>query len=109
MHIVLFDEAEWRIGLYPLALTRPVADLRVGILTIAEKWAAWLNASYSFLTADYLQEKYPVGYLSGDVLLVRGNCCPDSRLADAVLALRTGEALWRSEERRVGKECVSTG
>ena len=98
MHIVLFDKAEWRIGLYPLALTRPVGDLRVGIRTIAEKWAGWLRAPYSFLTEDYLQEKYPLGALNGDVLLVRGNCCPDGRLADAVLALRTGEALWLGDD-----------
>ncbi|HWK99874.1 MAG TPA: putative sugar nucleotidyl transferase, partial [Parapedobacter sp.] len=98
MHIVLFDKAEWRIGLYPLALTRPVADLRVGILTIAEKWAKWLGAPYSFLTEDYLQEKYPVGHLSGDILLVRGNCCPDLRLVEATTALRTGEALWDGDD-----------
>ena len=97
MHIVLFDKAEWRVGLYPLALTRPVADLRVGVLTIAEKWAKWLGASHSFLTDDYLQEKYPLGRLSGDVLLIRGNCCPDSRLVEAVAALRTGEALLHGE------------
>src|SRR5690606_17583685 len=93
MHIVLFDKAEWRVGLYPLALTRPVADLRVGIMTIAEKWAKWLDASYSFLTEDYLQGKYPLGRLEDDILLIRGNCCPDSRLADSVAALRTGQVL----------------
>ena len=98
MHIVLFDKAEWRIGLYPLALTRPVADLRVGILTIAEKWTHWLGAPYSFLTEGYLQEKFPMGGLSGDVLLIRGNCCPDSRLADTAMALHTGEALWHGDE-----------
>src|SRR5690606_31307058 len=98
MHIVLFDKAEWRIGLYPLALTRPVADLRVGILTIAEKWGKWSGAPYSFLTEDYLQEKYPLGQLGGDILLVRGNCCPDRRLVDAALGLRTGEALWSGDE-----------
>ncbi len=98
MHIVLFDKAEWRIGLYPLALTRPVADLRVGILTIADKWAKWLGASYSFLTEDYLQEKYPLGHLNGDILLIRGNCCPDSRLVDAVATLRTGEALLHGDD-----------
>src|SRR5690606_9956528 len=48
----------------------------------------------SFLTEDYLQEKYPLGQLGDDILLVRGNCCPDSRLVDAMMALRTGEALW---------------
>ncbi|MEC3880983.1 putative sugar nucleotidyl transferase [Parapedobacter sp. 10938] len=98
MHIVLFDKAEWRVGLYPLALTRPVADLRVGILTIAEKWAKWLGAPYSFLTEDYLQEKYSLGHLSGDIMLVRGNCCPDRHLVDAARALRTGEALWCGDE-----------
>src|SRR5690606_9828417 len=98
MHIVLFDKAGWRVGLYPLALARPVADLRVGILTIAEKWAKWVNASYSFLTEDHLQEKYPLGQRSGDLLLVRGNCCPDRRLVDAVMALRTGEALLSGNE-----------
>src|SRR5690606_10983509 len=98
MHIVLFDKAEWRVGLYPLALTRPVADLRVGVLTIAGKWAKWLDASSSFLTEDYLAEKYPMGHPDGDVLLIRGNCCPDHRLVDAVAALRTGEALWHGDE-----------
>ncbi|MGV3762851.1 putative sugar nucleotidyl transferase [Parapedobacter sp.] len=112
MHIVLFDKAEWRIGLYPLALTRPVADLRVGILTIAEKWAKWLGASHSFLTEDYLQEKYPLGQLSDDILVIRGNCCPDGRLVDAVLALRTGEALWHGGEvvaLRTGAETLPYG
>lgn len=98
MHIVLFDKAEWRVGLYPLALTRPVADLRVGILTIAEKWAKWTGAPYSFLTEDYLQEKFPLGPFSNDVLLVRGNCCPDSRLVDTLMALKAGEALWHGEQ-----------
>lgn len=98
MHIVLFDKAGWRMGLYPLSLTRPVADLRVGILTIAEKWGKWLNASYSFLSEDYLKEKYPLSRQDDDVLLIKGNCCPDNRLADAVMALSTGQVLMRGDE-----------
>jgi len=93
MHIVLFDKADWRVGLYPLSLTRPVSDLRVGILTIAEKWGKWLDASYSFLSEDYLTEKYPLGNTSSNLLLIRGNCCPDSRLSDAVMALQPGQVL----------------
>src|SRR5690606_33437497 len=98
MHIVLFDKADWRKALYPLALTRPVADLRVGILTIAEKWGKWLNTSYSFLTEDYLEKKYPLGHLNGEILLIKGNCCPDNRLADAMMALRTGQVLMNKGE-----------
>ncbi|PPL02452.1 putative sugar nucleotidyl transferase [Parapedobacter indicus] len=98
MHIVLFDKADWRMGLYPLSLTRPVSDLRVGILTIAEKWGKWLDASYSFLTEDYLAEKYPLGDLSGDVWVIRGNCCPNSRLFDAIMALQVGQMLMSGAE-----------
>ncbi|SEK57969.1 putative sugar nucleotidyl transferase [Parapedobacter koreensis] len=101
MHVVLFDKADWRAGLYPLALTRPVADLRVGILTIAEKWGKWLNAPFSFLSENYLAEKFPLGSLAGDVLLVKGNCCPDDRLVDAIAALRVGQALM------AGDQCIA--
>lgn len=93
MHIVLFDKASWRTGLFPLTLTRPAADLRVGILTIAEKWEKWLEAPFSFLSEGYLSEKYPLGELNGEVWLIRGNCCPDRRLCDTILALKSGEAL----------------
>lgn len=93
MHIVLYDRAEWRVSLYPLTLTRPVADLRIGILTIAEKWGKWLNMSYSFLSMAYLSEKYPLGDIHGEVLLIKSNCCPDRRLCDAVSALKPGEVL----------------
>src|SRR5690606_38162857 len=93
MHIVLFDKADWRMALYPLTLTRPVADLRVGILTIAEKWGKWLDAPFSYLTPDYLSEKYPLADHMDDIWLIRADCCPDSRLCDAVSGLAPGGAL----------------
>ncbi|MEH3115913.1 putative sugar nucleotidyl transferase, partial [Pedobacter terrae] len=49
MTINLFDDASW-MSLRPLTFTRPVADLRIGILTIAEKWAKYLKADYGFQT-----------------------------------------------------------
>jgi hypothetical protein len=42
MAIILFDDNA-RNTLLPLTYTRPVADLRIGILTIAEKWAKYLH------------------------------------------------------------------
>src|SRR5690606_7080151 len=94
MHIVLFDNAEWRVGLYPLTLTRPAADLRVGILTIAEKRGEWLRTPYSFLSSGYLREKYPLlADRDVEVWAIRGNCCPDERLCDAIQALKPGQAL----------------
>ena len=58
MNIILFDN-EIRSQLLPLTYTRPVCELRVGILTIKEKWELWLKGDISYITQDYLAEKYP--------------------------------------------------
>ena len=58
MNVVLFDD-EWRINLFPLSFTRPAGAFRVGILTIAEKWAKHLNANVSYKTKPYLRQKFP--------------------------------------------------
>ena len=52
MAIILFDDNAHKT-LLPLTYTRPVADLRIGILTIAEKWAKHLNTDYSFYPAIF--------------------------------------------------------
>jgi UDP-N-acetylglucosamine diphosphorylase/glucosamine-1-phosphate N-acetyltransferase len=91
MAIILFDDNAHNT-LLPLTYTRPVADLRIGILTIAEKWAKHLDTTYSFYTQDYLQGKYPM--VIHDVnLFINGSVCPDESLLDAITQLRIGESL----------------
>ncbi|MES2431525.1 MAG: putative sugar nucleotidyl transferase [Bacteroidota bacterium] len=36
---IIFDDSDSKDGLYPFAVVRNVADIRIGILTIREKWA----------------------------------------------------------------------
>ena len=91
MTIILFDDSS-RNGLLPLTFTRPVAALRVGILTIAEKWQRRFNTKISFLTEDYLQQKYPL-QLSSSNLFINGSVCPDESLSEAIDKLAEGEAL----------------
>ncbi|WP_419702055.1 putative sugar nucleotidyl transferase [Mucilaginibacter sp. NFX135] len=91
MSIILFDDNA-RQTLLPLTYTRPVADLRIGILTIAEKWAKHLNTDHSFHTADYLQAKYPAK-IGANNLFINGAVCPDESLLEAIDKLQTGEAL----------------
>jgi UDP-N-acetylglucosamine diphosphorylase/glucosamine-1-phosphate N-acetyltransferase len=92
MSILFFDDAS-RESLLPLSFTRPVADFRIGILTIAEKWAKRLSASsYSFVTEEYLQEKFPKE-LAEDNLFINGSICPDEELVNAIKFLQVGEAL----------------
>lgn len=57
MNYILFDD-ENRKDLYPFTLSRPVAEIRVGILTLKEKWDKFLNAQCAYLTEDYLSKKY---------------------------------------------------
>jgi UDP-N-acetylglucosamine diphosphorylase/glucosamine-1-phosphate N-acetyltransferase len=89
-HFILFDDR--RTDLLPLTFTRPVADLRVGILTIREKWEKYLQASVTCLTEPYLQEKYPV-LIGEDNYFINGSVLPDESLVKAVLELREGEYL----------------
>lgn len=91
MAIILFDDSA-HLSLRPLTYTRPVADLRIGILTIAEKWAKHLDTTFSFQTQPYLQAKFPVK-LGTDDLYINGSVCPDEELVEAINQLKTGEAL----------------
>jgi UDP-N-acetylglucosamine diphosphorylase/glucosamine-1-phosphate N-acetyltransferase len=90
MKINLFDDSAWN-SLRPLTFTRPVADLRIGILTIAEKWSKWLTAEAGFLTQSYLSSKYPLLALGN--LFINGSICPDQALLSAIQELKEGESL----------------
>jgi UDP-N-acetylglucosamine diphosphorylase/glucosamine-1-phosphate N-acetyltransferase len=92
MTINLFDDSAW-LSLRPLTFTRPVADLRIGILTIAQKWSKYLNADTGFLTQPYLSAKYPADKHAS--YNINGSVCPDAGLAEAINSLKVGEALYK--------------
>lgn len=87
LEVVLHDHAAWREHLLPLVYTRPVSDLRVGILTLREKWERLLSQSISFYTVPYLQQKFPFSLASSGYLVLRGNVLPSSSLLDAIATL----------------------
>ena len=89
MVINLFDDKSW-FSLRPLTFTRPVADLRMGILTIAEKWGKHLNADFGYLTQEYLNEKFK---LASSNVFINGSICPDEELLEAVEKLTDGQVL----------------
>jgi UDP-N-acetylglucosamine diphosphorylase/glucosamine-1-phosphate N-acetyltransferase len=91
MNIVLFDD-ERRAHLLPLTFTRPVADLRIGILTIKEKWEMFTQLPVSFLTQDYLQEKFTLS-VTKDNIIIAGSLLPSQDLWDCIISLQPGEAL----------------
>ncbi len=96
--IVLFDD-DLREQFLPLAWTRPVADFRIGIFTIREKWEFYLKSESTTFTVDYLADyNYP---FKGDVskfhLWINGRVVPNELLALEVISLKPGEALVKGE------------
>jgi UDP-N-acetylglucosamine diphosphorylase/glucosamine-1-phosphate N-acetyltransferase len=87
----LFDNFR-RNYLLPLSFVRPVADFRMGILTIREKWEAHLGQKTSTLTEDYLSAKFPIVKDERNIL-INGSVCPTPELAEKVKALKKNEAL----------------
>ncbi|MFZ6011161.1 MAG: GlmU family protein [Bacteroidota bacterium] len=86
MNLILFDDPLIRLDLLPFTFTRPTSKIRVGILTIHEKWEKWLKTAASFQTEEYLSRKFQLRATS-DNLLVNGAVCPDQNLVDAIRAL----------------------
>jgi len=89
---ILFDDPKIRVQLLPFTYTRPVAGIRCGIHTLAEKWADRCHTTVSFQTEAYLSTKFPQ-HSSDDNLYINGALCPDEHLAGLVKGLPYGNAL----------------
>lgn len=95
-HLILFDN-ENRDNFLPLAYTRPVCELRVGILTIREKWQRSLGKDIAYITQDYLAGKYPIDY-SEENILINGSVLPSPQLIKLIQQMDFNEAFLRGEE-----------
>jgi len=95
MNIILFDNHA-RNHLLPFTFTRPLAEIRIGITTISEKWERAFKTECSFFTQDYLSELFPC-IITDDNLFVAGNLLPDTTLVEAIKTLNVGEALKDSQ------------
>jgi UDP-N-acetylglucosamine diphosphorylase/glucosamine-1-phosphate N-acetyltransferase len=95
MNYILFDDERFHQFL-PLTHTRPLAELRCGILTMRERWEHILQQSISHKSAAYLQEKYPC-VISTDNILINSAVFPSNELTNAIAALNEGEYLMQDE------------
>jgi UDP-N-acetylglucosamine diphosphorylase/glucosamine-1-phosphate N-acetyltransferase len=96
MNYILFDGTV-RNALLPFTFTRPVADIRVGILTIREKWEKYLGSTTTTLTEDYLSEKYPMVELEENVM-INASFLPTEILSEMVSDLQANQAIFMNEE-----------
>lgn len=99
MYYILIDSDEARANLLPMTYTRPVSELRIGALTIREKWERMLPGHYSYSTVDYLAELFPAAAhpADGATVNIASDVIPTPALAEAVAALTEGEALYDAD------------
>ena len=90
---LVFSDAQYWGDFLPLTFTRPVAELRIGILTFQERWKKLLEIEdIAFLTEDYLQEKFKKPE-SKESLLIVPNFLPTESVLEQIKKIKQGEAL----------------
>ena len=96
MNYILFDDST-RTNMLPLTFTRPVADIRFGILTIREKWEKYLGIKTSSKTEEYLNKKFPSAFaIDADNVWINGSFCPNEKLIEEINSLKPNQVLLSS-------------
>ncbi|MDP3353820.1 MAG: putative sugar nucleotidyl transferase, partial [Flavobacteriaceae bacterium] len=96
MNYILFDGPQ-RNSLLPFTFTRPVADIRVGILTIREKWENYLGYTTTTLTEDYLEDKYPMVEMEENIM-IDASFIPTDVLVELVKKLKKNQVILHQDE-----------
>lgn len=109
---LVFSDAQFWQNFLPLTFTRPVAEMRCGLLTFSERWQKLLNLSdVAYLTEDYLQQKFRKPEHVESLVIVP-NFLPDEKLLSEIRNLQLGEALVYKDELlavRINMENFSLG
>lgn len=96
MNYILFD-GPYRNNLLPFTFTRPVADIRVGILTIRQKWESYLEYTTTTITEDYLSDKFPMVEME-DNIMINASFLPNFEVIEIVKNLKHNQALFKDED-----------
>jgi UDP-N-acetylglucosamine diphosphorylase/glucosamine-1-phosphate N-acetyltransferase len=95
MNYILFDGPA-RNALLPFTFTRPVADILVGIMTIRQKWEAYLGSTTTTVTEEYLSEKFPMVELEENIM-INASFLPNAILVEMVSNLGPNQAIFKGE------------
>lgn len=96
MNYILFDGTV-RNALLPFTYTRPVADIRIGILTLREKWENYLGSTTTTVTEEYLMEKFPMVEMEENVM-INASFLPNATLVEWIQNLNPKQAIVFEEE-----------
>lgn len=107
MNVIFFDDNK-RVDFLPLVYTKPLAKIRIGILTIEEKWQHYFSQldqsiSVSYVTEEYLSSKYPLKNENENVF-INSRFFPNKRLVDFIVNnLISDEAFFYKDKLIVAK------
>lgn len=93
MRVVLFDDEKIWKNFWPLSLTRPLSEIRIGILTNAEKWKIHLECEIKYICATHLQFKFKKNITEENNLFINSSIIPTHDLVTELLQLNEGESL----------------
>lgn len=96
-NVILLDIPDIHIRLLPITFTRPIAEITIGIDTIAAKWQRMLPGKYSYRTVDYLSELFPQTSSISESLVIASHILPTADLISDILRLKAGQCLLSSE------------
>lgn len=96
MNYILFDGPA-RNSLLPFTYTRPVADIRIGILTIREKWESYLGYVTTTVTEDYLSDKFPMVEMEENIM-INASYLPNEELSIIIKQLKPNQAVFNDED-----------
>ncbi len=96
--LIFFETYAQHLAFQPLSFTRPIADFRLGILKIWQKWAWQLEKKQiSFITEPYLQKAFPLGF-SETNLYVQSVFLPKPEIIEIIQKMPNDEGIWFGEE-----------
>ena len=92
--IAFWDDPERHQQLWPLTYTKPSCELRVGILTIREKWERYLKADLGgYFTLDYLTGQYTKPKDASGIWVINGSVMPNEQLVASIKGLKKGTGI----------------
>ncbi|MCX8525834.1 GlmU family protein [Chryseobacterium formosus] len=95
---LVFSDAQYWEDFLPLTFTRPIAEMRCGILTFSERWQKILDSTeISWFTEMYLQQKFRDPEKKESLFLVP-NFLPTEAVIQQIKDLKQGEALVYEDE-----------
>lgn len=92
MDFILIDGHEWT-SLLPLTFIRPISYLRIGILTLKEKWDYFLGTNTNIVTKSYLSHKYSLPFKDELYIFINPTFIPNHQLVNAIILLKENQVL----------------